>query len=256
MLKLVDYSSSDDEGTNSVEEHLRHTPMSAFPIEFFSCSKNKNEMKLGSNNMDSLVNSDESNSDDDFMTLNVKDRIQTFEDFTKRLKSLIWSKNWNVYEQPDGIFIYKLSREPNSSKIEVSINLFINKDMQVKLHKNDVKDELEMLLKDSKLELWSQFYSILNHYNLDASDQKEFTNALDQENQIKNVNFESTEILALDDKVQAEDVSEGEEEPITSLDTLKLLELDKFPLCRIKMLSKSDLNRIKAQQHKSSSSKR
>lgn len=244
----MDYSSSDNEGANSVDEHSSQRSLKAFPIEFFSCS---------SNNMDS----DESNSDDDFRTLKFEDRIKTFEDFAKRLKSLRNSmssmKKWNVYEQRDGIFIYQLSREPNSSRIEVSINLFISKDMHVKLHKKDVKVELEML-KDSKLELWSQIYAILNHYNLEAIDQMEFSNALNQEEQFKNVIFESTGTSALDDRttVKAEDVLEGEEEPKTSLDTLKRLELDTFPLCRIKMLSKSDLKRIKVQQYRSSSSKR
>lgn len=49
----------------------------------------------------------------------------------------------------------------------MSFQILVNKDMQLILHdgKNEADvEELNWILKDAKLELWSQFYDILEYY--------------------------------------------------------------------------------------------
>lgn len=101
--------------------------------------------------------------------INEDDKIDGFTEFTDRLLSskISWKGNWSFYEQPDGVCLYRLKRDENFKNVSMSFKILINSEMLVSMYQNeseaDIK-ELNWILKNSRLELWSQFYKLSEYY--------------------------------------------------------------------------------------------
>jgi hypothetical protein len=101
--------------------------------------------------------------------INEEDRLSSFNEFLQRFSSskLSLKESWNIYEQPDGVCLYHLKSEENFCNITMSFKILINNKLLVSIYHNeneaDIK-ELNWILKNSKLEFWSQFLNLANHY--------------------------------------------------------------------------------------------
>ena len=94
------------------------------------------------------------------------DRIEDFQEFC----DVLISKNfpdWNLFNQPDGICFFRLNCDENFNDVNFSMKILINKEMKVKIYSNDMEaknEELNWILNECQLQLWSQFESILDNY--------------------------------------------------------------------------------------------
>ena len=99
-----------------------------------------------------------------------ENRIADFESFVKQLdlefvKNL--RKEWNVYEKSNGICFYRLTHDEIFSNVQFSFKILVNRDMRVMLLLADTEadpEELDWILRDSKLESWTQLHRLLDHY--------------------------------------------------------------------------------------------
>ena len=99
-----------------------------------------------------------------------ENRIADFESFVNYFdsgSSKKLRKDWNIYEQPDGICFYRLTRDEFFYNIQISFKILVNRDMRVLLfrcvNEADPK-ELDWILRDSKLETRTQLHKLLEHY--------------------------------------------------------------------------------------------
>ena len=94
------------------------------------------------------------------------DRIENF----KELRDVLISKkypDWNLFNQPNGICFFRLNSDENFDDVNFAMKILINKEMKVKIFANDLEaknEELNWILKECHLQLWSQFEAILNNY--------------------------------------------------------------------------------------------
>ena len=101
------------------------------------------------------------------------DRIYDFKDFCNGLPvrgGII--RNWSIFNQTDGICFYRLSRDECFNDVSFAIKILINKDMRVKIYYDDVEaknSELEWVLHQCHMQLWSQFESIMFKYQEDTT---------------------------------------------------------------------------------------
>lgn len=107
------------------------------------------------------------------------DRILNFDSFVVKLASFTedepWKEHWNIFEQHDGLCFYRLSRDESFSNVTMTFKILVNKDLNVMVYKNEIqgdRTELNWVLKGSKLELWSQFYRLLDYYQTDPGIQQ------------------------------------------------------------------------------------
>ena len=97
-------------------------------------------------------------------------RIPDFESFVKQLdlefvKNL--RKDWNIYEKSNGICFYRLKHDEIFSNVQISFKILVNREMRVMLFHADIEadpKEFDWILKDSKLESWTQLHRLLEHY--------------------------------------------------------------------------------------------
>lgn len=110
----------------------------------------------------------------DSLYISDDDKICGFEGFTERLSSskVPWKLNWNVFEQPGGVCLYKLKSDEEFKNVTLSFKIIITSELLVSIYQNeneaDIK-ELDWLLKSSKLELWSQFYKLTDYYQTEPT---------------------------------------------------------------------------------------
>lgn len=100
------------------------------------------------------------------------ERIYNFDCFAVMLASFgddaPWKEHWQIFEQHDGICFYRLSRDEYFSNVIMSFKILVNKDMRVVIFKNEseaASEELNWVLKVSRLENWGQFYRLLEYYS-------------------------------------------------------------------------------------------
>lgn len=94
------------------------------------------------------------------------DRIQNFEDLCAALKKMTFP-NWNLFNQTDGICFFRLNVDDNFDDVNFAMKILINREMKVKIYANDMEaknEELDWILKECHLQLWSQFEAILDNY--------------------------------------------------------------------------------------------
>lgn len=113
----------------------------------------------------------------DSANTNEDDRIYGFSEFALRLTStkVSWKGNWKLFEQPDGVCLYRLRRDENFKNVTMSFKILINSEMLVSMYQNEDEAsvaELNWILKDSKLELWSQFLNLASHYQTEPEVKK------------------------------------------------------------------------------------
>lgn len=109
-----------------------------------------------------------------------EDEIQSFDELLSSLENPLRSpesfeNHWKMFLQLDGICFYRLSRDELFNEVFMSFKILVNKEMKVKVlnrydETND--EELQWTLKDSKLELWSQLYTILDYYQAEPEIKK------------------------------------------------------------------------------------
>lgn len=97
------------------------------------------------------------------------DRISNFCGFAEKLSSneVFWKRNWNVFEQKDGVCLYKLKSDKNFINVTMSLKIVISDELLVSIYQNEIESdirELNWILKNSRLEHWSQFYKIAEYY--------------------------------------------------------------------------------------------
>lgn len=105
------------------------------------------------------------------------DKICGFEGFTERLNTnkVFWKRNWNVFEQGNGVCLYKLRSDREFSNVTMSFKIVISNELLVSIYQNEIESdirELNWILKNSKLELWSQFYKLAEYYQSEPTVQK------------------------------------------------------------------------------------
>ena len=94
------------------------------------------------------------------------DRIQNFEDFCAALQKMTFP-NWNLFNQTDGICFFRLNYDDNFNDVNFAMKILINRDMNVKIYSNEMEaknEELDWILNECHLHLWSQFEAILDNY--------------------------------------------------------------------------------------------
>lgn len=105
----------------------------------------------------------------DSVFISEDDKLDGFDEFLQRFSSskLSLRENWSVYEQPDGVCLYRLKSEGKFSNVVMSLKIVINNELLVSLYQDeneaDIK-ELNWILRNSKLEFWSQFLNLTSHY--------------------------------------------------------------------------------------------
>lgn len=98
------------------------------------------------------------------------DEILDFTQFQEGLEEMTTRiiEHWNIFTQPDGICLYRLaSTDGNFSNVNMSFKILVNKNLRVKIFRNECEassEELQWSLKDCKLKSWSQFESIIDNY--------------------------------------------------------------------------------------------
>lgn len=103
-------------------------------------------------------------------TRNRVNNIREFDQLKEGLESqdhFWWKENWNIFIQSDGICFYRLFRNEDFDDVNISFKILVNKNMQVSLRneKGASEDiELDWILKQTKLEMWSQLNEILDFY--------------------------------------------------------------------------------------------
>lgn len=99
------------------------------------------------------------------------DRIGDFQELCDGLISKSFA-DWNLFNQPDGICFFRLNCDENFNDVNFAIKILINKQMKVKIYSNDMEaknEELDWILNECHLQLWSQFESILDNYQQDTT---------------------------------------------------------------------------------------
>lgn len=99
------------------------------------------------------------------------DRITGYQEFLDGLESADrienLKTNWNIFKRPNGVGFYHLESDENFSDMMFSFKILINGDLRVKVFDSKGEadsTELNWVLKNSKLELWSQFHNMLDYY--------------------------------------------------------------------------------------------
>lgn len=99
------------------------------------------------------------------------DRITDFEEFMSGLSSAekvgTYESNWNVFKQPNGVCFYHLKNDESFRDVTMSFKIIVNTNLHLVIHdSNNEADvtELNWILKNAELELWSQFHNILDYY--------------------------------------------------------------------------------------------
>ena len=114
-----------------------------------------------------LKDSDDQKSKDQIKPKNGKnDRIDNFQDLCDVLNSKNFPK-WNLYIQPNGICLFRLNCDDNFNDVNFAMKILINRDMNVKIYSNEMEaknEELDWILNECHLQLWSQFEAILDKY--------------------------------------------------------------------------------------------
>lgn len=130
-------------------------------------------------NRSSIAKFDIKKEEDSSLTRSQSDSILNFDCFVVKLVSFTddepWKEHWNLFEQDDGLCFYRLSRDESFSNVTISFKILVNKDLNVMVYKNEIqgdRTELNWILKGSKLELWSQFYRLLEYYQTDPEIQQ------------------------------------------------------------------------------------
>lgn len=98
------------------------------------------------------------------------DRIQNFEDLCAALQKMTFP-NWNLFNQTDGICFFRLNIDDNFDDVNFAMKILINREMKVKIFSNDMEarnEELDWILNECHLQLWSQFEAILDNYQQDT----------------------------------------------------------------------------------------
>ncbi|CRK91057.1 CLUMA_CG004745, isoform A [Clunio marinus] len=103
--------------------------------------------------------------------LDSSDRISDYNAFLNYLSSsndqIIWRNDWKVFNQIDGICFYKLKKDDLFNIVNISIEILIDSEMNVRIisEGNEAEIlEIQWLLKDMKLEYWNQFHCLLDYY--------------------------------------------------------------------------------------------
>lgn len=96
------------------------------------------------------------------------ENIQNFSDFVKDLKNHKDSLTaWNIFNQPDGICFYRMKADEHFNDVSISFKILINKELRVKVFSSDDEaddQELDWVLKNCRLESWSQFERMMIQY--------------------------------------------------------------------------------------------